>query len=322
MERDTQPNTPEEQSRLSRLRSYVGVALLVIAVAAFSILIVREITLAPPPVEIALPQPAPSPTNVTVHVGGAVSSPGVYTLPAGSRVVNAIETAGGLTSNANTDGASMAQELEEGASYIMPSFETPDESAPLMVFVHLVGAVERPGTYTLAGGARLIDALDMAGGAASEADMDAVNLAVELQDGQRYYIPYRGEQAVGTVTIHVAGAVVTPGLYTLPTGSRLIDAIAAAGGVLSTTDIHAVNLAQPIEDGARYIVPQLRATVNINVAGASELESVPGISRTMAQAIVNYRDAAGAFTDLDQLLDIPGIGPSTLAAIRPFVSVT
>ena len=85
--------------------------------------------------------------------------------------------------------------------------------------------------------------------------------------------------------------------------------------------MHALNLAQPVQDGARYAIPVLRATVNVNIAGAGELESVPGISRTVAQAIVNYREASGAFTEVDQLLDVPGIGPSTLAAIRPFVSV-
>ena len=122
--------------------------------------------------------------------------------------------------------------------------------------------------------------------------------------------------------MHIAGAVAEPGLYVLPIGTRLIDAINAAGGVLSTSDIHALNLAQPIQDGARYAIPQTRRGVNVNLAGVGELEAVPGISRTVAQAIVNHREAVGAFTDLDKLIDVSGIGPATLAAIRPFVSVS
>ena len=347
----------------------------------------REWAFAPTPVEIQLPPPEPATTTVTIHIGGAVLRPGVYSLPARSRVVDAIELAGGLAEQADTDAATMAEVLEDGNSYIVPSqeiilpdndtvvvhvwgavqepglYELPEGSrvtnalaaaggstqrgdlsglnlaavledgarydVPVLtdseietVFVHVVGAIEQPGTYTLTPGARLVDLIKAAGGVSSGADTNAVDLAVQLQDGQRYYVPYLGEEAVGDVTVHVAGAVSTPGLYTLPTGTRLIDAIAAAGGTLSTADMHALNLAEPIRDGARYAIPVLRATVNVNIASASELESVPGISRTVAQAIVNYREASGAFTDVDQLLDVPGIGPSTLAAIRPFVSVT
>ena len=389
MERQAEPENPGtlEESRLSRLRPYLGGILLGLAVAAFAVLIAREVALAPPPVEIRLPEPVPASSSVTVHVGGAVSTSGVYALPLNSRVVDAIQAAGGLTESADMDAANMAEELEDGSSYVVPELEghvgesdivvvylagavenvgvysLPAESrvrdaidaagglteladlsginfvAPLVdgerydmpsqgksgsaaVFVHLVGAIEQPGTYTLANGARLLDLVAMAGGPAEGADTDAVDLALRLQDGQRYYVPFRGEQSVGDVTVHIAGAVATPGLYLLSVGTRLIDAIEAAGGVLSTADMHALNLAQPIEDGVRYAIPAIRAGVNVNVAGVGELEDVPGISRTVAQAIVNHREAAGAFADFDQLLDVPGIGPATLAAIRPFVSVS
>ena len=388
MEQRAEPENPgaAEESRLSRLRPYLGGILLGLAVAAFAVLIAREIALAPPPVEIQLPDSGSAPSSVTVHVGGAVSDPGVYALPLNSRVIDAIKMAGGLTENADTDAANMAEELEDGSSYIVPLYEghvgesdtvvvylagavqqvglyslpvgsrvsdavnaagglteladlseinlaatlvdgerynmPSSESEGTPVFVHVVGAIEQPGTYTLNNGARLIDVMEMAGGPVAGADTDAVDLALRLQDGQRYYLPFRGEQAVGDVTVHIAGAVAEPGLYVLPIGTRLIDAINAAGGVLSTADVHALNLAQTIEDGARYAVPQTRTAVNVNLAGVGELEAVPGISRTVAQAIVNHREAVGAFTDLDKLIDVSGIGPATLAAIRPFVSVS
>ena len=256
--------------------------------------------------------------TVVVHVWGEVHEPGLYELPQGSRFTDALAAAGGPTERADLSGLNLAEALEDGARYDVPILAGSEDES---VFVHIVGAIEQPGTYTLALGARLTDVIDMAGGISAGADPDAVDLALRLEDGQRYYVPYMGEEAVGDVTVHVAGAVTKPGLYTLPTGSRLIDAITAAGGTLSTADMHTLNLAQPVQDGARYAVPRLRATVNVNVASASELESVPGISRTVAQAIVNYREASGAFTEVDQLLDVSGIGPSTLAAIRPFVSV-
>ena len=389
MEQRAEPENPGavEESRLSRLRPYLGGILLGLAVAAFAILIAREVALAPPPVEIQLPESGPAPSSVTVHVGGAVTTSGVYALPLNSRVIDAIGMAGGLTENADTDAANMAEELEDGSSYIVPIYEglahetdtvvvyltgtvqqvglyslpagsrvsdavnaagglteladlseinfaatlvdgerydmpSQGKSDSAAVFVHLVGAIEQPGTYTLANGARLVDVVEMAGGPTEGADTDAVDLALRLQDGERYYVPFRGEQSVGDVTVHIAGAVAMPGLHMLPTGTRLIDAIMAAGGVLSTADVHALNLAQTIEDGARYAVPNVRTTVNVNLAGVDELDGVPGISRTVALAIVDQRDVAGAFIDIDQLLDVSGIGPATLAAIRPFVSVS
>ena len=120
MERQAQSDSPQaaEESRVSRLRPYLGGILLGLAVAAFAILIAREIALAPPPVEIRLPESTPAPSTVTVHVAGAVSGPGVYALPLNSRVIDAIEMAGGLTENADTDAANLAEELEDGSSYI------------------------------------------------------------------------------------------------------------------------------------------------------------------------------------------------------------
>lgn len=263
-------------------------------------------------------KPPPDDSMVVVHVSGEVEEPGLFELPQGSRVTNALAAAGGSTDRADLSGLNLAEALEDGARYNVPTLA---DSVGESVFVHVVGAIEEPGTYTLAPEARLIDLITIAGGVTEGADTNAVDLAQRLDDGHRYYVPYMGEEAIGDVTVHIAGAVVTPGLYTLPNGTRVIDGIIAAGGTLSTADMHALNLAEPIRDGARYAIPVLRETVNVNIAGMSELESVPGISRTVAQSIVNYRDASGAFTDVEQLLAVPGIGPSTLAAIRPFVSV-
>ncbi len=334
-----------------------------------------------------MPESLPATSTVTVHVGGAVSSPGVYALPVNSRVIHAVEMAGGLTESADSNLANMAETLKDGDSYIVPEDDTSAQKAGTAivylsgsieqpglyslpagsrvtdaisaaggiaeqadvselnlaaiitdgahydiqtrntpnsepVFVHIVGAIERPGTYTMPHGARLVDVMETAGGPTSGADTDAVDLALRLEDGQRYYVPFQGEQAVGDVTVHIAGAVVGPGLYMLPNGTRLIDAIEAAGGVLSTADVHTLNLAQPIHDGARYAIPTMRTTINVNMAGVGEFEGIQGISRILAQAIVNHRDAVGSFTDIDQLLDVPGIGPTTLAAIRSFISVS
>ena len=367
----------------SRWRPYVGGALLGLAVAAFVILAVREVALAPPPIDIQLPTPVVAPVEVTVHIGGAVAEPGVYTAPAGSRLHDAIGLAGGMIAMADPDAANLAATLDDGGSYIIPVRESaPDivvvhvdgavnepgiyelpvgarvtdaislaggltreadlnehnPAAPLVdggryhvptreapprinVTFHIAGAVANQGVYTLPLGSRMRDAIELAGGVPGNADVNAIDLAQVLSDGERYYIPTKGETSVVDVLVHVVGAVEDPGLYTLPAGSRLIDAIDLAGGPLPTADMHALNLAQRLLDGERYSVPTARRTININIATVDDLDAIPGISRTIAQAIVNHREAAGIYSAVDDLLDVSGIGPVTLAAIRPHVSV-
>ncbi|MGH2752976.1 MAG: ComEA family DNA-binding protein [Actinomycetota bacterium] len=138
------------------------------------------------------------------------------------------------------------------------------------------------------------------------------------------------------VLVHVAGFVRAPGLYELPTGARVADAIAAAGGARDAGDLDAVNLAQVVTDGLKVEVPRRGAApapsasstaaagggaVSLNSADASVLESIPGIGPVKAAAIVQYRTENGAFTSLDQLLEVSGIGPATLESIRPYVTL-
>ena len=146
--------------------------------------------------------------------------------------------------------------------------------------------------------------------------------------------------------VHVAGAVVSPGVYTLTSDSRVGDAIAAAGGALAQANVDGLNLAALVVDGERIDVPAslvpdaapdtsggLGATpgtqnppdaapglVDLNSAGRLELESLPGIGPVRAQAIIDWRSANGPFESLDALQDVPGVGPETLVAIRGLVT--
>ena len=265
-----------------------------------------------------IPARESAPDAVIVHVDGAVNDPGMYELPIGARVADAINLAGGLTMEADLSEHNPAAPLVDGERYHVPAREAPPR---INVTFHMAGAVTNQGVYTLPLGSRMRDAIEMAGGVPGNADVNAIDLAQLLSDGERYYIPTDGETAVVDVLVHVVGAVHDPGLYTLPAGSRLIDAIDLAGGSLPTADMHALNLAQRLLDGERYSVPTARRTININNATVDELDAIPGISRTIAQAIVNHREASGIYSAVDDLLDVSGIGPVTLAAIRPHVSV-
>jgi competence protein ComEA len=133
------------------------------------------------------------------------------------------------------------------------------------------------------------------------------------------------------LTVHVAGSVVRPGLVRVPDGSRVADAVEAAGGANRNADLAAINLAAPLTDGSQVVVPaKVRAggsapfddgKVHLNQASASELESLPGVGPVLAERIVSYRTEHGPFATVDDLLDVPGIGESKLASMREMIAI-
>ena len=129
-----------------------------------------------------------------------------------------------------------------------------------------------------------------------------------------------------TVSVHVAGAVMDPGMYQLVAGSRVVDAVEAAGGVGPDADLDAVNLARELVDGEQVRVPAMGETgelgqsgsdgrVNINVADAVALEALPGIGPVLAGRMVAYRDAHGPFGSVEDLDAVTGVGPAVLAGL-------
>jgi competence protein ComEA len=154
--------------------------------------------------------------------------------------------------------------------------------------------------------------------------------------------PRAAPTAAATPTVlivHVAGWVKAPGVYELRDGSRVIDAIEAAGGARHDADLSAVNLAAPLTDGQQVLlartadvvastapvgsgtVEAATALVNLNSATAEELETLPGIGEVLAATIVQYREEHGPFTSVDQLVDVSGIGEVTLEELRDLVTV-
>lgn len=132
-----------------------------------------------------------------------------------------------------------------------------------------------------------------------------------------------------TITVHVSGLVARPGLVSLPAGARVADAVIVAGGVVGEADLAALNLAAPLVDGQQLIVPGIGAQhravdtsgVRINTADAAALEGLPGVGPVLAERIVAHRNAHGPFATVEDLLDVPGIGESKLAAMREAVVI-
>ena len=147
------------------------------------------------------------------------------------------------------------------------------------------------------------------------------------------------------LVVHAAGAVAVPGIHTVPPGSRVSALLAAAGGPAPDADLDRVNLAATVADGERVWFPRLGeeaeppvvagaggggtsggqggapALVDLNVASAEELDTLPGVGPATAAAILEHRSTHGPFTSVEDLLDVPGIGEAKLEQLRDLVTV-
>ena len=142
----------------------------------------------------------------------------------------------------------------------------------------------------------------------------------------------------GRVVVDVSGAVRKPGVYRLSAGSRVEDALRRAGGATHRADLTQVNRAAKVEDGRQILVP-LRASaggaapapaapganpaapLNLNTATAEQLDTLDGVGPATAQKILDYRNAHNGFGSVDELDEVPGIGPKRLAALREHLRV-
>lgn len=151
--------------------------------------------------------------------------------------------------------------------------------------------------------------------------------------------------STATVLVHVVGQVGAPGVVEVPEGSRVVDAIEAAGGLAAGADSAAVNLARTVVDGEQIYVPVpgelpppaaegpssggatgpgstgVPGLVDVNTATVEDLDTLPGIGPALAERIVTWRTENGDFSSVDQLADVSGIGPSVLGKIRDLVTV-
>jgi competence protein ComEA len=159
--------------------------------------------------------------------------------------------------------------------------------------------------------------------------------------GSAALLPSAGPVASSTpaiVVVDVAGKVRRPGLYRLPSGSRVDDAVRRAGGTLRGVDLSSLNLAARVVDGQQILVgapavapapapagsagtPAMAAgPVSLNSATLEQLEALPGVGPVLAQHIVDWRSAHGGFTSVEQLNDVPGIGEVKFADLRSLVT--
>ena len=142
----------------------------------------------------------------------------------------------------------------------------------------------------------------------------------------------------GPTRAYISGAVLNPGVYEMPSGSIVQDLLQAAGGPSADADLARVNLATSLQEGMQIHVPLIGEAspaevegageaseptwpININTASQAELEALPGIGPALAQAIIDYRENVGAFTSIEAIQNVSGIGPSKFEAMRELITV-
>ena len=161
---------------------------------------------------------------------------------------------------------------------------TSAKAQPATIAVHVAGAVNHPGVVELKSGARVIDAVEAVGGAQADGDLDRLNLAAKVTDGQRVYVAKVGQADPGAV------------------GDT-------SGGTAS---------GDPAADGSGSTAG---GKVNLNTATQAQLEELPGIGPTYAQSIIAERQRRGGFTSVNDLRSVRGIGDKRFAELAPLVTV-
>lgn len=192
------------------------------------------------------------------------------------------------------DPAASAAAVENGRDPLEPRLLP--NTRPIRV--HVAGAVKRPGVYTFQSWSRVEEAVKKAGGALANADLDSINLADFLKDGEQVRIPTHGRAAA--LQTHRP----TPEPPPLPP---------TTGGVGSGR----YPFSQPTRpQGAASPEP-----FSINTATPEQLEALPGIGKAIASRIIEHRDEHGPFVQLEDLMNVRGIGKATFEKLRPYVSV-
>jgi competence protein ComEA len=135
-------------------------------------------------------------------------------------------------------------------------------------------------------------------------------------------------QGFDQIVVDVKGDVLTPGLVNLPAGARVADAIAAAGGVIPSANVTTLNLAERLSDGQMIFIGNAQSMdlssdprINLNLASESDLDALPGVGPVMAGRIVAWRESNQRFHSIEELQEVPGIGPKVFANLKPLVRI-
>jgi competence protein ComEA len=178
----------------------------------------------------------------------------------------------------------------------------PVEEEPV-VLVHICGEVRRPGVYRVKPTNRVLEVIKLAGGATAQADVNALNLAAFVQDGERIYVPTQAEAQAALVAAAVAEL------------RQAADERGARSPKSSSPSKSTSSSKSPPP-------PRPRGKININTATAAQLDLLPGVGPSIARRIIDYRRKNGGFRKPEDLVEVAGIGEKTFERMRPYVTVS
>lgn len=203
---------------------------------------------------------------------------------------NIKESSSEIDFNTLLDGAENEEEQDKSENIVENDQSKTSETANIeeTIVVHITGEVKKEGVIYLKKGARIVDAIKEAGGETKEADLSQVNLAYELQDGQKIYIPNKNEK----ISQYIIGK----------NGETMNDNSANTGNESTSYN----------KEGAK---------VNINTASQAELDSLPGIGPALAQRIIDFRVENGNFNSIEDIQNVKGIGDSKYEDIKDKIVV-
>lgn len=229
------------------------------------------------------------------------STPIVITTPAGAAAASALVPAAPVPNPISTPVP------------VPALIETPHPApkTAALIYVHVAGAVKHPSLYQLAPSSRVWHAIKAAGGPSANADENAINLAAKITDGEKIFVPTKA--AVVRADAAPPAAVETAAPLAAPASVRAAHA--------PTSAKHGGSGSAGAAGKPAKLVSASQGQVNINTAGAEQLQELPGIGPAMAARIVGYRQQAGQFQKAEDLMNVGGIGPKKFGRIAPLIKL-
>jgi len=209
---------------------------------------------------------------------------------------------------------------ETGPTPSTPPLHAASSALP-RIYVHVAGAVRKPSLYALPPGSRVMAAVTKAGGPTPKADLDAVNLAEKLQDGEKIYIPPKRETEATPQASPVPPGNEIGHQSVLPQPAPIAVPMTPAKTRTATADKPAGKSQRGGQSKADKLTSPTEGQVALNTATEEQLERLPGVGPAMAGRILDYRRQAGGFRKIDDLMEVRGIGAKKFARIEPFVRV-